>query len=301
MKGRLDTFPSFNYIEASKGDPDHYKAIESFADRLFAFKKFSVDIINIASPDDYNWFVEDSKKYMGIENSELVKKTQYGLVWGNSNGLYLYDGSKISNLTDGIIGDNDWSSHVGMNSSIIYDEQTSMVFIIKNTTNSGDAYMCDLRKNIFTFISNFAPVPITNSVDTEDGQTLIGYDAGSSIDIYQLYRDYQATSPILWQSKEIDFGDPNVNKRFYAMYMTYKTSTDLSAKIWYSLNGGSTWTVMSGTNTTGTSAWIKGKWTPSSTISVSKIMFKIDIPSTDAKLWINDIGLEYRKIHKRMA
>lgn len=303
MSGRYDTFPYFNFIEAAKGDSDHYMAIDSYADRLFAFKRFSVDIINIASPDDYNWFMEDSKKYMGIDNPESVKKTQHGLIWINENGMFKYDGSSIKNVSENLIDNDDWASHVASstNSGIIYDERESLAFIIKNMDSDGDAYAFDMKKNTFTFIPDFAPVPITNSVDTESGQTFVAKSDGTQTDIYQLYRDYQATSPILWQSKEIDFGDPNVNKRFYAMYMTYKTSTDLSAKIWYSLNGGSTWTVMSGTNTTGTSAWIKGKWTPSSTISVSKIMFKIDIPSTDAKLWINDIGLEYREIHKRMA
>lgn len=56
MPNRYDTFPSFNTIEAAKGDAEYYTAIESFADRILAYKQYSLDIINIASPSDANWF-----------------------------------------------------------------------------------------------------------------------------------------------------------------------------------------------------------------------------------------------------
>ena len=218
----------------------------------------------------------------------------------------------IKNLSENLIDDTNWSSHVGANSGIIYDERESMAFIIKDMNADGDAYVIDLKKNVFTFIPDFAPVPITNSVDTELGQTYVAKSTGTQTDIYQLYRSYQNTSPILWQSKEIDFGNPSITKKVYALYMTFKTnvfsfpiiftktSTDLSAKVYYSTDSGAVWTVMSGTSTTNENKWIKGKWTPSSTISTSKIMFKVDVPSTDAKIWINDIGVEFRPIHKRV-
>ena len=143
---------------------------------------------------------------------------------------------------------------------------------------------------------------MTNSVDVESGQTYIGKSTGSQTDFYQLYRSYQNTSPILYQSKEIDFGDPNINKRFYAVYMTFKTSTSLAEKVYYSINEGATWVLISGGESSASTArWIRGKWDLPTPISVSKVMIKVDIPSTSAKLWINDIGLEFRPIHKRMA
>ena len=55
-------------------------AIESHADRLLAFKRNSMDIINISSPSDTNWFLEDTKNYMGVEAHVAVAKTQYGVV-----------------------------------------------------------------------------------------------------------------------------------------------------------------------------------------------------------------------------
>tara|TARA_R110000803_G_scaffold44601_7_gene94323 strand:- start:4034 stop:6466 length:2433 start_codon:yes stop_codon:yes gene_type:complete len=302
MPGRYDTFPYFNFIEAATGDPDHYIAIDSFGDRLLAFKRFSLDIINIASPNDYSWFMEDSRKFMGVEHPELVKKTQDGVIWANKNGLFMYDGSNISNLSENLISDTNWSSHIGLNSGIIYDERESMAFIVKDMDTDGDSYLFDFKKKTFTFIPNFTKVPMTNPVDTDDGQTYLGADTGSQIDIYQLYRAYQKHTPILYKSKEIDFGDPNINKRFYAVYMTFKTSTSLAEKVYYSVDGGATWVLISGgTSLTNTSKWIKGKWALSAPISVSKVMIKVDVPSTSAQLWINDIGLEFRPVHKRMA
>ena len=304
MPNRYDTFPSFNFIEAAKGDADVYVAIDSFADRILAFKKYSMDIINISSPSDANWFLEDSKKYMGIEHPELVKRTQYGVIWANKQGLFLYDGNGIRNLSENSIADATWAAHVDYLSTIIYDEQESMVFVIKNSNSDGDAYMCDLKKGTFTFIDDFVPVTndgISNSVDTEDNNTFIAHDEGDTVDFYQLYRSPASHSDLEIITKDIDFGDPNISKKVYAIYMTYKSDTlSLADKVFYSKDGGVSWTVTSGPSAVGTSTWLKGKWVISTPDITSKIMIKIDTGASSA-VYINDIGIEYRPIHKRMA
>ena len=219
MPNRYDTFPSDNYIEAAKGDADVYVAIEAHADRLLAYKNKSLDIINI-SGDDRNWFLEDSKKYQGVLHPEAVKRTQYGVLWANKQGLYLYDGSSIRNLKENKISDSDWSSHVGSFTGIIYDEQESMAFVIKSIDDDGDAFMCDLKRGNFTLIKDFvldSNDGLTNSVDTESNQTLIGHDTGSSTDIYQLNRSVAATTLTKFLTRAIDFGDPAQVKKVYAV------------------------------------------------------------------------------------
>ena len=304
MPNRYDTFPYFNFIEAAKGDADGYVAIDSFADRILAFKTYSMDIINISSPSDSNWFLEDSKKYMGIEHPELVKRTQYGLVWANKQGLYLYDGNSIRNLSENSISDSTWAAHVDYLSTIIYDEQESMIFVIKNSNSDGDAYMCDLKKGTFTFIDDFVLVSndgITNSVDTEDNNTYIAHDEGDTVDFYKLHRTPAKHSDVEIITKNIDFGDPNISKKVYAIYMTYKSDTlSIADKVYYSTDGGTNWVVTSGPTSVGTTTWLKGKWVIATPPTTSKVMIKIDTGSNSA-VYINDIGIEYRPVHKRMA
>jgi len=301
MPGRYDTFPYHNYIEAAKGDADHYIAIDSFADRLLAFKQYSLDIINI-SGDDYNWFLENSYKYQGVMHPEAVKRTQYGIVWANLQGLFLYDGSQIRNLSEKLISDSTWSRKITNDTSIIYDEQESMVFVISDMGGDGSTYMCDLKNNSFTFIESFVPVAndgITNSVDTEDNNTIIAHDEGDTIDFYQLRRSAIAQVQTEFRTKQTDFGDPSTSKKVYAVYITYKTDSALTGYFTLKEDDGTSH-ALSGTVATA-SDWATVKLTPTSPITCNKILLQMDTATNSRKVYINDIGIEYRVLHKRAA
>ena len=302
MPNRFDTFPSHNYIEAAKGEFDDYVAIDSFADRLVAFKKYSIDIINIAG-DDKNWFLEDSKKYQGVSHPEAVKKTQYGLVWANVQGLFLYSGQNIKNLSENLISDNDWQSHITANTIIIYDEQESMVFVIRNAATKGDAYMCDLKTNTFTYLVDYVPDAndgITNSVDTEDNNTLIAHDEGDTIDFYQMFRRQATVAQVEFKTKFYDFGNPDIIKKIYAVYITYKcTDHALTSKFTLEQPDGTS-TALAGTIATAAN-FTTVKIAPSSPVSCGRISLVFDTTTDDPTLAISDIGFEYRLLHKKVA
>ena len=303
MPHRYDTFPEFNFIEAAKGDADSYMAIESYADRLLAFKRKSMDIINI-SGDPHNWFLEDTKNFMGVEHHAAVYKTQHGIVWVNSNGLYLYNGSQIVDLTENKIDDNTWYTFISINSIILYDEVKSMVYVIKNCVSDGDAYMIDLKRNNFTYLKDFAQDNITNPVSTNIssvGQILVGTDAGAGVDFYQFHRTEQEVQNVQFRTKELDFGIPNKQKKLYAVYITYKSSQDISSLIYYSINGGVTWVAFSsGSSATSSTIWQKGKWSLTTPVTSSKFMLELKTGATTATtVWINDISFEYRLMHKK--
>jgi hypothetical protein len=300
MPNRYDTFPSDNFIEAAKGDADVYIAIEAYADRLFAYKRYSVDIINIAG-DDRNWFLEDSKQYQGVAHPEAVKRTQYGLVWVNEQGLFLYNGSSITNLKEDKIDDATWAAHIASNSSIIYDQQQSMVFVIKNMSNDGDAYMCDLKKGNFTLIKDFildTNDGITNSVDAETERTYIGHDSGSAVDIYQVKRTLVAATNTKFTTKTLDFGNPAQVKKIYAVHLTYKSDVALT-NLFTIVEEDNSSTALAGTISASASNWAKVKITPSSPIVCNKASLKLDTSSTSAKVYINDISIEYRTLYRK--
>lgn len=298
MPNRFDTFPYHNFIEAAVADSDVYIALESYADRLLAYKTKSLDIINI-SGDDRNWFLEDSKEYQGVLHREAVKKTQYGVIWVNQHGLHLYNGQSITNLKDNKISDSTWSSHVTSNSSIIYDEQESMAFVVKNMASDGDAYMVDLRKGNFTLIKDFVNVAndgVTNSVDTESNNTLIAADTGSSTDIYQFNRVVISAVGKL-TTKAIDFGSTHQIKKVYAVYVTYKSDIDITDSFSLLEENGSEHDL--GQTIPASSAnWSTIKLTPPSPVVCNKLSIKFNA-SGSSKVYINDIAIEYRLVYKK--
>jgi len=309
MPNRYDVFPSFNFIEAAKGDSDHYMAIQSYADRLLGFKKNSMDIINISSPSDSNWFLEDTKNYMGVDSHLAVVKTQYGVMWVNKNGLFLYDGQNIRDLTENKIDDDTWYSFATTSSGIIYDEVKSSAFVVKDFSSNGDAYMCDLKKGNFTYLIDFTHDAITNPVDTNfssgpnTGVMYIDTSGTDQAEFYKLHRSPQAQTGVELQTKNFTLGDPNVMKKIYAIYITYQATASIASDVHYSTDGGTSWTNTSAGPSTidsGTAGWKKGKWAIATPPPASTIMVKIDA-SAENLIKINDIGIEYRPIHKRMA
>ena len=302
MPNRFDTFPSFNFIEAAKGDADYYISIESFADRILAYKQYSLDIINISSPSDTNWFLEDSKDYMGVGFHGAVAKTQYGVVWVNKQGLYFYNGSQIVDLSENKIDDDTWYSFVTINSMIIYDEATSLVYVMKNCSGDGDAYMYDFKKGNFTYLKDFTFDSITNVVHTnfsDSGNVLVGTDAGSSTRLYKLYRDFQAVANVRFTTKDLDFGNAARIKKVYAVYVTYKSDGALTGYFTLVEEEVGTSHALSGTLATNTTDYKTVKLTPSSPISCTKIAVVMNTTSNARKVEINDISIEYREIYKR--
>ena len=301
MPNRFDTFPSFNTIEAAKGDADYYTAIESFADRILAYKQYSLDIINVASPSDTNWFLEDSKNYMGIEFHGAVAKTQYGIVWVNKQGLYFYDGSQIRDLSENKIDDSTWYSFVTINSMIIYDEATSLVYVVKNCSSDGDAYLYDFKKGNFTFLKDFTHDGITNVVHTnfsDSTNALVGTIASSTTKFYKLYRDFQAQTNVIFQTKDFDFGNASRVKKVYAVYVTYKSDGALTGYFTLEEDDGTSH-ALSGTVATNSTNYATVKLTPSSPVTCNKISVKLNTSSNSRNVEINDISIEYREIYKR--
>ena len=302
MPNRFDTFPSFNFIEAAKGDADYYTAIESFADRILAYKQYSLDIINVSSPSDTNWFLEDSKNYMGVEFHGAVAKTQYGIVWVNKQGLYFYDGSQIRDLSENKIDDDTWYSFVTVNSMIIYDEATSLVYVIKNCASDGDAYVCDLKKGNFTFLKDFTHDGITNVVHTnfsDSTNALVGTDAGSSTRFYKLHRDFQAQTNVIFQTKDFDFGSSARAKKVYAVYLTYKSSADITDTFSLVKDDGDS-TDLLNTIPANASNYNTVKLIVQSPVICNKISIRMDTSSTSAKVEINDISIEYRELYRKL-
>lgn len=103
--------------------------------------------------------------------------------------------------------------------------------------------------------------------------------------------------------KDEDFGEPNLTKKVYGVYFTYKLDESRAKNVLlsYVLNGGTSFiTTYVPTDTVSASTiWANDSIEFTSPISCQSIRLKFT--SSAYTLSINDIGIEYRIIRKRVA
>ena len=137
MPNKFDTFPASYFIDIGKNDGDEFIAVSAFADRLLAFKKYKLYIINIASGSDTNWFLESQHEWRGVLSPAAVTETPNGVAWINDSGCYYYDGSNITDLTENLDDNQDstwgWEDFMNQFSIIGYEHSTDQLIIVQDT------------------------------------------------------------------------------------------------------------------------------------------------------------------------
>tara|TARA_R110002020_G_scaffold64029_1_gene170336 strand:- start:159 stop:2726 length:2568 start_codon:yes stop_codon:yes gene_type:complete len=336
--GRFDTFLPNNFIDVSKGDYGEYTALESFADRLLAFKHNLVHIINIASPSPASWYLEDTVKYYGVTFPFSVSKTEFGIAWANEAGCFLYDGSRVRNLTERKLGvavssnnsSGAWYT-IGRGSSNIkdpmvgYDPMSNSLIVMRspgdNSTNSNQAYIYDFdsggwtyNTSMFTDSANY-----TNFITDWNNNLTVGqYDGSSDVNFFKYLPVSFASTAQEFRTRDIDFGQPGVRKKIYAVTMTYKSTAEQNTPLYYETDGGQDWDTEFATgsgvlpqgntggagyleSTSGSGAqWGTAVFTPSSPVECNSIAFKLDLPSS-GKFEVNDMTVEYRVLRTKAA
>lgn len=319
--GKFDTFLEHNFIDVSKGDYGEYTALESFADRLLAFKNNLVHIINISSPSIYNWYLEDTFKYYGVNFPYSVTRTNNGIAWVAANGVYLYDGSSVKNLLDKKIAVNKesftstflnwqvWYSAGVKDPMIGYDSVSNSLLILKSpsdsagTANAGFLYDFDtdawaFHNKIFTDNEH-----MTNFITDWNNNLTVGINVtGDTSDV-----NFKKFLPIesdkedqVFVTGDIDFGQPGLVKKIYKVIVTYKANSSETTPFKYAVDGKQNFGGDGGGTFTGNFADTSDKWdvvtlTPSSTISCQSIQIKF-LPPTTGTFEINDMTIQYRVI-----
>mgnify|MGYP005814365897 FL=1 len=275
MPNRFDTFPSTNFIDVVKGDAENYVKLEEYADRLLAFKQKSVQIINISSPSDTGWFLEENIKHNGVQHPSAVVRTDYGICWVNENGCYIYDGGRIKNLIDNKIAETSsangmfppsWSDFIYtlnlVGYSIVgYEKRRKQLIVMKDcggtnhtgsdyggvaangSVSSGDAYIYDFKTGSWIFADNAFTdqKEYTNFITDWQGNLFFGYDNSGTVETRYWSNEPANQAKINITTRDIDFGDPSHVKKVYKVYATYKSSNDQLTPLEFSLDGKNSW------------------------------------------------------------
>ena len=145
---KYETFPRSFFIDVVKGDSDEYTALATYGDRLFAFKRKTLYVINIGSPSPANWFLESTERNKGVASTGGVFYSQDGIFWANRFGAFFFDGTGIKNLIKGKIPKKDWTVNATDNSHplVAFHEETNSLYVGQNdlsltTAGIGDFFV----------------------------------------------------------------------------------------------------------------------------------------------------------------
>jgi hypothetical protein len=305
---KFDTFPVTNFIEIGINDGEDFIKLESFADRILAFKQKTLYIINVGGGSDTQWFLESEHKNMGAPFHAAVVKTDFGVAWANKQGLFFYDGSKITNLQKKIL-ESTWKSFVNADTMVGFEPVNKHLVVMRDAAasggTSGDAYVYSFTTNSFTFIEDLAGNAIkTNIITDAYNQMTLGIGT-DELESYDGEPDAGATFDITL--KDDDFGLPNTVKKIYGITIEYASNAANSSAINYvyvndsGTRQGSSSSGLSSSTVATTSADLDvNRYTFDTPLLASSFQLRLDL-NGDSLQTINNIGIEYRPIYKRVT
>jgi len=172
---RFDTFPDdgTHFIDVATSDGESIVALESVGDKLIQYKEKTAYLIKVTSEGEE---LVSTWSGAGIKNSCQVAKSNEGIFWVNSNGIYYYDGEKLSNVSSDKFRIDNWLTNEDFKRPVIvgYDKYSNKLIIL--TTNisgaSSSGYIYDIANSSITQHNNlFNWYQLSNPSDVIMGNT----------------------------------------------------------------------------------------------------------------------------------
>jgi hypothetical protein len=172
---KFDTFPDdgTHFIDVATSDGESIVALESVGDKLIQYKEKTAYLIKVTSEGEE---LVSTFFGAGIKNSCQVAKSTEGIFWVNSNGIYYYDGEKLSNVSADKFRIDNWLTNEDFKRPVIvgYDKYSNKLIIL--TTNisgaSSSGYIYDIANSSITQHDNlFNWYQLSNPSDVIMGNT----------------------------------------------------------------------------------------------------------------------------------
>ncbi len=293
--GKYDTFPPNQYIDLGTNDGEDFTAIESFGNKLLAFKQSTLYIIDISSPNDTDWQLEATYNGLGIDKPSAVVKTEFGVCWVRKTGIYAWS------PTQGIVElsaklDKNSQPMTGLTNPVVgFYPPDSQLLVIQNCGAASDALVYDFPTKSFTELGSYTGAAITNLQNNQDNCIWL---EGNNV---KKYSSAQGQTAWTVETKDFDFGNPGVLKRPLKLIVTYTSSTNATVTTKYFKDGDGT------ADDLDSSTWDAASNSGVKTISlsgignISSIKFQIAGASVSGGCKINDITVVYRTTRREPA
>ena len=294
---KYDTFPNTYWLDIGASDGENFTALIEHSGFLFAFKENTLYIVNIQSPVESGWRVQNKLPHYGIKAPYAVCKTKDGIYWVNGEGVYLWQAGQIKEVSlkvsPGI------SSDLGDNSIIGYDVVNREVYIRADGSGTNAVvwifhtptqswYKDTLHADFARLQSNFDHNARNIRWMLEDGssdQFLIGRNTKTSG-----HTDNNSTTFSL-KTKDITFGNVGIKKKVYGFTMTYKAGAVTAIQYRYALDQG---TAISAVNFPTQSADPSPQRIEFTTPLICQSFQLYILTSSTNSVSIRDISIEYR-------
>jgi len=329
--GKFDTFPRSFFIDVVRGDAGEFIKLESIGDRLLAFKQEELFIINIASQNPVNWFLEGRIAFAGCNHSSAVVKTSLGVIWANKYGFNIFDGNNVTNLVTGKISEDTWSNFFTNGTVVGYNPLYNYAILVKDTinndtSNEASSLIYDFKTQAWSQADGTlnegtgSGSVITNLIPDYDNNITYGHQIqkigsdtynSSSIDQVITVKEWEEdnftkeANQFNFVTKDLDFGSPGRKKRVYAIYITFKSGASHTDPVSFAIDGSNTFTTLTG-DFSASSTYTVVKLVPASKIQC--VTFRLKVKNTSAVsgtdntgIVINNISIEYRTSTKRIA
>jgi len=298
-------------LEVAKNDGENIVKLETYADRILEFKERHLYIINTAQDIE---FLEDEYDWKGVSKPYHVLKTEYGIIWFNNYGVFLYNGETVLDLFYDFedrsrrkISLSTFQSFLGTSPSIGYDANTKKCIITQNSAHI-DSYRSNLYifnlenrtwlKSYKNFGDSINATAFTNIVTWFNGN-IVSYDAITRDMYYLKEGSTNSTTSLSIKTKDIDFGMPGIKKNVYKVYVTHKGN---GAKMIYRKNGDTAVYSFSSHLLPAATSWVTTEFTPS-TLSQSKNLYSYQLhisksstaSGVSSTFAINDINIIARR------
>jgi len=318
---KFDTFPSgMGVVDVAIRDGESIVKLEAFSDRILQFKQKSLYIINVSENVD---FLEDVYRNKGCEFDYHVSKTDYGITWFNKFGVYLFDGKNVTNLLEKdsirLISESDWETFVTATMAdmskchIAYIPKRRQI-LVNNADD--DIFLYDLVLRAWTKGIDKTTYTTARTNFALDSDQDLFYIQGTQSQLKIWSSSSESTDKFIYETKDIDFGQPSVRKKIYKVYMSYKGNAS-NVQVHYGVNGLSPSltfnNISSGTNGSstgsgsspnciaydaGTTDWLNAELKPSAPVNnINSFRLKISADGTNSissDFEINDITIVYR-------
>jgi uncharacterized protein with GYD domain len=139
MPNQFDTFNDYDVLDVVVDDGDEIVALTNIAGQLLQFKKNALYIIDVTSEPE---FLKNTFKFRGIDHRQSYARTDEGVLFGNENGAFYYNGDKMSELVTSKM-ESDWNTFYAASTYPLivgFHPKTKQGFFIKQGADVGFAY-----------------------------------------------------------------------------------------------------------------------------------------------------------------
>ena len=303
---RFNTFPDSYFLDIGINDGDSFVAVESLGNRIIAFKKSKIYVINVSSSSDAGWYLEAEYDGHGCTKKEALCKTPFGLCWANEEGVFIFDGTSIPKELTENISDDTWSTDFTSAMSLAFDQKYKQLYVAVDLLENGDnkVYVYDFAKQAWSIVtrsvtdspaqSNFVHLP--DGIYAYEFEEDSGTGTAENITVKKYSLLDLGGKNLTLQTKDIDFGAPGKIKKVYKVYVTARDATAGTVLTMKYATDGSTSFGNSANATINSNQYEVNAFTVDADCESIALEF-----TSNGKVEISDITIEYRAKYKRAS